>query len=168
MQLVDSPLEDGRIIQRSRQNDRALNCENGVFRQETRLLSVTSLPDERRLQSVYPGDEVAPDSLREEVSGVGDSQGTNETDAPARPEVFCGFIEHRRNCGVGIVSVPQGRIDGIFKPLLDFGEHSPDHLLLSVREEVVQAALAETGSLADQGKARTFVSMFAENFGQRG
>ncbi|MBA8801461.1 hypothetical protein FHW77_005217 [Agrobacterium sp. RC10-4-1] len=168
MKLVDCALEDRGIVERPGKDDRALDGENGVFREEACLLSVTALPDERCLQSVYPGDEVIPDSLGEEVSGVGDSQGTNETDAPARSEVFRGFIEHCRDRGIGIVSVSQGRIDGIFKPLLDLGEHGPDHLLLPIREEVIQTTLAQAGGLADQGKARTVVSMLAKNFGQGG
>jgi len=168
MELIDCALEDGGIVECPGEDDRALDGENGVFRKQARLLSVPALPHERCLQGVHPGDEVTPDSLREEVSGVGDSQSTDETDAPARSEVFRSFIEHRRDSGVGIVPISQGRIDGILKPLLDFGEHSPDHLLFPIREEVVQAALAQASGLADQGKARTFVSMLAKNFGQGG
>ncbi len=47
-----------------------------------------------------------------------------------------------------------------------FRRAQPGHFLLPIREEVVEAALAKTGGLADQGKARSFVSMLAKNFGQ--
>jgi hypothetical protein len=45
--LVYGTLEDCRIVQCPRQNKRSLDGENGVFREEARLLSVTALPDER-------------------------------------------------------------------------------------------------------------------------
>ena len=65
MELIDCALEDGGIVERPGEDDRALDRENGVFREDARPLSVAALPDERCLQSVHPGDEVTSDGLGE-------------------------------------------------------------------------------------------------------
>ncbi|MFB2601282.1 MULTISPECIES: hypothetical protein [Rhizobium] len=124
----------------------------GVFREEARLLSVTALPDERLLQRVPPRIQSNPDSLREEISGVGDSQ----------REYFA--VSSSIAVMAASASVPSRRgVDGILEHCSIPAPSPPSH-----SEEVVQTALAKAGGLADQGKVCTFVSMFAKYFGQGG
>ena len=98
---------------------------------------------------------------------MADGEGTNEAYASAGLKVIHDGIEHSVNSMIGIAFVSQGAVNGMFEPLIDFGEDCPHHLLFPIGEEVVKAALPETRSLANQGKACSFIAVFAEHFGQR-
>jgi hypothetical protein len=74
--------------------------------------------------------------------------------------------DHGGNRAGGIVGVAQRRENMDLEPAVDLSQHLGGHLRFAAWKEMIEAALAEAGGLADQRQRGAFITVRAKHLRQ--
>ncbi len=118
---------------------------------------------ERISECASPFREVATDRISEAITCVAECKSADEADTLARLKVRFHGLHHERDACLRVCRGVQRQEHALPEPGIDVVEDSACHLLLPTGEKVIEAALAQSGCLADERQTRTVIAVFAKH-----